>query len=280
MGFRMRQQAVELALKVDPALARELARESVDADERKRLWLMIARNAAAGGDNRGGRDVVAKVVSVLKDCGPDVLSIEDVLPFLPDFAQIDQIKDEICDALTSYSSKIEGFLKEMNECDQTCDSLREEIRRLSSHQMLMHAGARCAISNKLVLDVEEPFYVFPSGYVILESPLKKEVMPFLNEKQRARVSEIENSLGHLRKDADVVESEGKEDQIETLQSELDGLIAAECPLTGSIMVNSIDRGFVDCVEVDGLPASVTDSLSLDPTLSGISRDFDGKIEYK
>jgi hypothetical protein len=82
MGFGMRQQAVELALKVDPALARDLARESTDSDEQKRLWLMIARNAAAGVDNRGGRDVVTKVVSVLKDCGPDVLSIEDVLPFL------------------------------------------------------------------------------------------------------------------------------------------------------------------------------------------------------
>ena len=82
MGFGMRQQAVELALKVDPTLARNLARESVDSDEQKRLWLMIARNAAAGVDNRGGRDVVTKVVSVLKDCGPDVLSIEDVLPFL------------------------------------------------------------------------------------------------------------------------------------------------------------------------------------------------------
>lgn len=82
MGFGMRQQAVELALKVDPALARELAHESVDDEERKRLWLMIARNAAGSGANRGGRDVVAKVVAVLKDCGPDVLSIEDVLPFL------------------------------------------------------------------------------------------------------------------------------------------------------------------------------------------------------
>lgn len=284
MGFGMRQQAVELALKVDPALARELARESVDTDERKRLWLMIARNAAAGGDNRGGRDVVAKVVSVLKDCGPDVLSIEDVLPFLPDFAQIDQIKDEICDALTSYSSKIESFLKEMNECDQTCDALREEIRRLSSHQMLMHAGARCALSNKLVLDAGEPFYVFPSGYVILESPLKKEVMPFLNEKQRARVAEIENSLSDLRKDANVVESEDRENQIEALQSEFDGLIAAECPLTGIIMVNSIDRGFDDGVEVDGLAGSVPGPMSIEPNLStssqlsSVSRHFDGKIE--
>ncbi len=80
MGFGLRQQAVELALKVDPTLARDLAHEATDHGERKRLWLMIARNAT--GDRAGGKDVVAKVVAVLKDCGPDVLSIEDVLPFL------------------------------------------------------------------------------------------------------------------------------------------------------------------------------------------------------
>lgn len=81
MGFGMRQQAVELALKVDPALARELAQDSVELEERKRLWLMIAKNAASDGSIRG-RDVVSRVVAVLRNCGPDVLSIEDVLPFL------------------------------------------------------------------------------------------------------------------------------------------------------------------------------------------------------
>lgn len=74
----MRQQAVELALKVDPSLARELAQDSVELEESKRLWLMIARNAASEGVSGGDVDVVSKVVSVLKDCGPDVLSIEDV----------------------------------------------------------------------------------------------------------------------------------------------------------------------------------------------------------
>ena len=78
-----------MALKVDPALAREIARESVNKDEKKRLWLMIARDAALVSNQQehahiasGGKDVVAKVVSVLKDCGQDILSIEDVLPFL------------------------------------------------------------------------------------------------------------------------------------------------------------------------------------------------------
>lgn len=158
----------------------------------------------------------------------------------PDFAQIDEIKDEICEALTSYSSKIEGFLKEMNECDHMCDSLRDEIGRLRSHHMHMKADARCAITNKLVVSAGEPFYVFPSGYVILACALKNEVMPYLNNKQRKRVEEIEGQLKAKREN-----DTGRN----ALQAELDGLIAAECPLTGSVMVESIDRDFEDSVEI-------------------------------
>ena len=196
----------------------------------------------------------------------------------PDFAQIDQIKDEICDALTSYSSKIEGFLKEMNECDQTCDGLREEIRRLSTHRMQMKADARCALTGNQVLDAAEPFYVFPSGYVILESALKNEVMPFLNEKQQDRVTELEKTLSELRREASATGA-AAEDQIDTLQSELDGLIAAECPLTGSIMVESIDRGFDDCVEANGSGFDAGSIAFTESNVSaGQSRLFDGKIE--
>jgi hypothetical protein len=162
---------------------------------------------------------------------------------LPDFAQIDQIKDEICEALTSYSSKIEGFLKQMNECDRTCDALRGEISRLRTHRMQMRSNARCALTNQSILSAGEPFYVFPSGYVVLESALKKEVLPFLNDRQRKRVEEIEGELKRY--------SHGFPDPVtaDSLQAELDGLIAAECPLTGSIMVDSIDMPFEDSEEI-------------------------------
>lgn len=247
MGFGLRQQAVELSLKVDPALARELARESVGKDERKRLWLMIARNAAAehehGSEGKG--NVVEKVVSVLKDCGPDVLSIEDVLPFLPDFAQIDQFKDEICEALTAYSSKIDQYLQEMSECDQACNALRDEVARLGKNEMQMRADARCAFSKKRVIEADEPFYVFPSGYVVLETPLKQEVLPYLNAKQRGRVEEIEVAIASMRSKTKGVETMSLETRqlYDKLQAELNGLIAAECPLTGNIMIESLDVGF-------------------------------------
>lgn len=82
MGFGMRFRAVELAIKVQPEMAKELASESVEREEKKRLWLMIARNAAMEGESLGGKAVVSKVLSVLSECGPGILSIEDVLPFL------------------------------------------------------------------------------------------------------------------------------------------------------------------------------------------------------
>ena len=276
MGFGMRQQAVELALKVDPSLARELAQDSVELDERKRLWLMIAKNAASDTSTLGGKDVVARVVSVLKDCGPDVLSIEDVLPFLyvllspcthsmppnpgltylihfrPDFAQIDQIKDEICEALTSYSSKIESFLKEMSDCDRTCDNLRDEISRLRNHRMRMRGDARCAFTNRIVLEAGEPFYIFPSGYVVLSSALKRVVTLYLNDRQRNRVAELETLLS--------ARGERGALSIEELQTELDGLIAAECPLTGSVMVDSIDRDFEFGAEIDDEGGSFRSSV--------------------
>ena len=128
----------------------------------------------------------------------------------------------------------------MNDCDQSCDALRVEIERLRTHRMDMKSDARCAFTNKAVLKAGEPFYVFPSGYVVLESALKKEITPYLSATQRAKVKELERLLKGRPGNARSWQAEAEH---EKLQAQLDGLIAAECPLTGSIMVESIDKGF-------------------------------------
>ena len=168
----------------------------------------------------------------------------------PDFAQIDEFKDEICQALSSYSTKIEHYLKEMQECDQACDALREELGRLQTVGTHVRADARCALTNKHVIGGGEPFYAFPSGFVVLESALKREIMPFLNSKQQARITALEKELSRLRrnresKNPSSLDVAQDDYDSEELQAELDGLIAAECPLTGSLMVNSIDCDFVE-----------------------------------
>jgi hypothetical protein len=135
----------------------------------------------------------------------------------------------------------------MNECDHTCDSLRGEISRLRTYRMEMKADAICAFTKKPVLTAGESFYVFPSGYVVLESALRNEIVPRLNEKQRSRVEEIERDLIRSKTSGGLPVQAA-----DSLQAELDGLIAAECPLTGSMMVDSIDQPFKDSVEIEDM----------------------------
>lgn len=150
----------------------------------------------------------------------------------------------------------------MNDCDHACDSLRGEISRLRTHRMELKADARCAFTKKAVLTAGEPFYVFPSGYVVLESALKNEIKPHLNEKQRSRVEEIEQEI---IRNTNLGASSPQ--TIDSLQAELDGLIAAECPLTGSAMVDSIDQPFADSIEIDdmigfGQPSGTSNTASV------------------
>ena len=56
---------------------------------RKRLWLRIARNVA-----EEKKDIRAAINLMSQSEG--LLKIEDILPFFPEFAKIDDFKDEIC----------------------------------------------------------------------------------------------------------------------------------------------------------------------------------------
>ena len=253
MGFGLRQQAVELALKVDPSLARELARESMDMQEKKRLWLMIAKNAAT--DEGDPKEIVRKVIHVIKEAGSDVLSIQDVLPFLPDVAQIDQFKDEICDALTAYASRIEEYKTELADVDHNCDKLRDEIHRLKNHDLQLKSDAKCFYTNKPILQQDETFYIFPSGYVVLSTALRHYMNDFLSDEQKETLGDIQIELERIRnRPTNTAVNKlytTKEEKLnlnntsreEELQAQYDGILAAECPLTGSVMVESIDFGF-------------------------------------
>lgn len=45
----------------------------------------------------------------------ELLKIEDILPFFPDFVVIDSFKREICVSLEEYNGKIESLRKEMED---------------------------------------------------------------------------------------------------------------------------------------------------------------------
>lgn len=85
-------------------LAKANAKKAEDPGVQRRLWLRIARHVVERDKD------VKKAMDFLKECD-DVLKIEDILPFFPPFSQIDDFKDEICDALSGYNKHIEELRK-------------------------------------------------------------------------------------------------------------------------------------------------------------------------
>lgn len=84
-----------LVKQVDPELAMaEADKVEDDEDLRKKLWLMVAKHVVEQ-EKGTKRENIRKAIAFLKETD-GLLKIEDILPFFPDFALIDDFKVGAC----------------------------------------------------------------------------------------------------------------------------------------------------------------------------------------
>eukprot|EP01113_Clastostelium_recurvatum_P023090 TRINITY_DN2761_c0_g1_i3.p1 TRINITY_DN2761_c0_g1~~TRINITY_DN2761_c0_g1_i3.p1 ORF type:complete len:987 (-),score=308.24 TRINITY_DN2761_c0_g1_i3:8-2968(-) len=256
------EEAVDLALKVNIELAKQNADKPEDDDPlRKKLWLRIARHVVA--ERRDVKEAVAFLNHT------DLLQIEDVLPFFPDFVLIDDFKEEICKSLEDYNRHIDELKTEMDEATHSADLIRLDIKDLRNKYGYVGAQQRCEVCHYGVLT--RSFYLFPCQHVFHADCLVAEILPLLNAPLRVRVRDIQNKLATLQYESTTTRSApAREDSeggssssssssstsmsastpAERLKGELDTLVASECPLCGDIMLRSIDKPFVAPDEID------------------------------
>ena len=89
----------------------------------------------------------------------DLLKIEDILPFFPDFVVIDDFKEEICTALEGYSAHIDALKAEMDETTRNAEAIKADIKALRNRFVVLDAGERCNVCGFSLL--LRQFYVFP-----------------------------------------------------------------------------------------------------------------------
>jgi vacuolar protein sorting-associated protein 18 len=89
----------------------------------------------------------------------DLLKIEDILPFFPDFVVIDDFKEEIAHALEGYAAEIERLKSEMDEATRTAEVIKEDIAALSNRSITISAAALCEVCTQSLMTRQ--FYVFP-----------------------------------------------------------------------------------------------------------------------
>jgi len=114
------EEAVALAIDVDLELAKKVANfPEDDVEMRKKLWLKIAKHVVKEKNN------IQQAMDFLQQC--DLLKIEDILPFFPDFVTIDHFKEAICASLQEYNQHIQNLKYEMDEATKSAEIITEEI---------------------------------------------------------------------------------------------------------------------------------------------------------
>ncbi|KAG6818049.1 hypothetical protein H0H87_009204 [Tephrocybe sp. NHM501043] len=124
----------------------ELAKINADMPEddrplRKKLWLKIARYVVQD------KKDIKTAMRFLENT--DLLKIEDILPFFPDFVVIDDFKEEIAHALEGYSNHIETLKDEMMEATQTAESIKQDIVALKNRFVTIDASEQCSVKEYL-----------------------------------------------------------------------------------------------------------------------------------
>ncbi|KAK1140226.1 tethering complex subunit [Aspergillus melleus] len=220
-------QAVELALQHDDI---ELAAIIADRPEgndklRKKLWLLVAEKKIQQ-PGTGIKDAI----EFLRRC--ELLRIEDLIPFFPDFVVIDDFKDEICSALEDYSRHIDALRQEMDNSAQTARQIRNEISGLDTRYAIVEPGEKCWLCSLPVLSRQ--FFVFPCQHAFHSDCLGKEVLEGAGGKKKY----IRDLQAQLNK-GDIGSARREE-----IVRELDGLIAEACILCGDHAIKQIEKPFI------------------------------------
>ncbi|XP_050906215.1 vacuolar sorting protein 18 [Lathyrus oleraceus] len=262
----MHEEAVALALQVDPELAMaEADKVEDDEDLRKKLWLMIAKHVVEQ-EKGTKRENIRMAIAFLKETD-GLLKIEDILPFFPDFALIDDFKEAICSSLEDYNKQIETLKEEMNDTTHGADNIRNDISALAQRCTVIDRDEECGVCRRKILNTGRefgigrgytsvgqmaPFYVFPCGHAFHAQCLIAHVT-------RCTVETHAEYILDLQKQLTLISSESRRDSngnlalegaipsmtsVDKLRSQLDDAIANECPFCGDLMIREISLPFI------------------------------------
>ncbi|KAI1369073.1 vacuolar protein sorting protein-like protein DigA [Xylaria arbuscula] len=220
-------QAVDLALSHNEIEYASIIadRPTTDPQLRKKLWLAVARKVISQSNG------IKTAIEFLKRC--DLLKIEDLIPFFPDFVVIDDFKEEICVALEDYSHNIDALKKEMDESSQTAANIKIDIAALDHRYAIVEPGEKCYVCGLPLLSRQ--FFVFPCQHAFHSDCLGRKVLEQAGVSKSRRIKECQVSISK-----GLVSGPQKDGMV----AELDALVASACILCSDYAIKKIDEPFI------------------------------------
>ncbi|CAE6455564.1 unnamed protein product [Rhizoctonia solani] len=183
------EESVSLALeKGDLELAQITANMPEDDMQlRKKLWLKVARYVVED------KKDIKTAMQFLSNT--ELLKIEDILPFFPDFVVIDDFKDDICNALEDYSARIVELKQDMDGAMESAAAVSRDISQLKNRFVIIEQGERCTHCQAPLL--LRQFYAFPCQHTFHADCLIGLVKESLSAVQLRRIVALQTELVKL-----------------------------------------------------------------------------------
>jgi hypothetical protein len=273
------EEAVDLALNVNVDLAREVA-DSVNSDFninineshsdelKKMLWLRIARHVIEKEND------VNKAMQFLHGLNETIV-IEDVLPYFPDFVTIDQFKDAIRSSLAAYTEKINSLKESIEQAANSAQLIRRDIQTIRQKSISVNTSDICSKCRFRLMN--RHFYVFPCSHKFHADCLYQTSQPYLHLSRQKRIEELQKllqdirtvpamnvptntnnplatTINHFSRTTNKAQQPQtySTEEIVKLKSELDELLAGECPWCGERILKSIDEPFIDPLKYESI----------------------------
>ncbi|VDN58163.1 unnamed protein product [Dracunculus medinensis] len=254
------EEAVSLALTFDLDLAKKCAKRMVNdmssenevdvfflnsskgkytMEMRRKVWLEIAKYVV-----EKQQDVV-ECMNLLKESN-NIIKIQDVLPFFPEFATIELFKEPLCACLKEHSGKIKELQREMKEATDIAQKIRSDMKKLKTKFTVIRANDQCHLCGEVALS--RPLFVFACRHFFHRDCLEKEVksswtnaqiLEFsqLLEREKILVRLVEN----LEKNTNEVKKKKDElNELSAVRSMITDAIAEQCILCGPVMIELVE----------------------------------------
>ncbi|PWZ03605.1 hypothetical protein BCV70DRAFT_170440 [Testicularia cyperi] len=183
------ESAVDLAIREKEMELACSCADLVESDRelRKKLWLKVAREVV-----RSTSDIKTAMAFVRRT---ELIAVEDVLPFFPDFVVIDDCKDDICEALEGYAAHIEELKDEMDEAARSAAAIQHDIARLSERFVTIDPKQTCHHCQQSL--VQRQFYVFPCRHGLHADCLIGQVTKSMPTRSLRKLLELQQQISGL-----------------------------------------------------------------------------------
>lgn len=247
---------------------------------KKMLWLRIARHVIEKEND------VYKAMEFLQDLN-DTIAIEDVLPYFPDFVTIDQFKDSIRSSLAAYTEKIQSLKENIDQAASSAQLIRIDIQNIRQKSITVNSNDVCSECKFRLMT--RRFYVFPCNHKFHADCLFQTSKYYLSPSRQRRIDELlkllqdiqsmpvtntstlnepvnSNSslmgsmttgvtnavISHFSKPVNKSTQPQTYSSVEIaeLKTELDELLAMECPWCGERILRTVDEPFLDPLQYE------------------------------